>query len=181
MDVLADILFQIFGELLFEAFATVLSKILEIFIRNVNVDKKFRKNVKFCLTYVFLILVTILLVISIFQSKTIFVILTLSFLLFQIILNAIEIIYHQSKKSFLMKTIQALKIISHYIFPTLLIVFGAIYLVDVGAKVTLMVFSSIALVAFLLFDLFRLVRYKRKNTKQVISNRTNILSNDIDV
>ncbi|NLZ15673.1 MAG: hypothetical protein GXY27_03255, partial [Erysipelotrichaceae bacterium] len=110
MDVLADIFFQIFGELLFEAFATVLSKILEIFIRNVNVDKKFRKNVKFGLTYVFLILVTILLVISIFQSKTIFVILTLSFLLFQIILNAIEIIYHQSKKSFLMKTIQALKI-----------------------------------------------------------------------
>lgn len=53
MDVLADILFQIFGELLFEAFATVLSKILEIFIRNVNVDKKFRKNVKFGLTYVF--------------------------------------------------------------------------------------------------------------------------------
>ena len=44
MDVLADIFFQIFGELLFEAFATVLSKILEIFIRNVNVDKKFRKS-----------------------------------------------------------------------------------------------------------------------------------------
>lgn len=182
MDALAELFFQLFGELLFEAFITFLSKMFEIFFRNVNVDNKFRRNLKFVLTYIFLTLVTILLIISIINSKTIFVVITLSFLLFQIILSAIEIINHHSQKSFLMIIIRTLKTISHYVFPSLLIVCGAIYLVDVGAKVMLIVFSSIALFVFLSIDIFRLVRYSRRsnNFEEEKPNRTVFLSKDID-
>lgn len=110
-------------------------------------------------------------------SKTFLVIISLSYMLFQIIVSLLHIINADRLNDPFMKTIRVLRKLSHYIYPLVLIIFGTIYLDDAVLLEVIIDISSIALVAWTIIDIYRLWRRQKNLRWTKISAFNNIVNN----
>lgn len=165
MEVFVELIIRLFFEIFGEIILTGLAKIIGLFFKKVDTDNLFRKRLKFVLTYLFLGLVMTLVVTSLIYSTRFLVTISLSYLLFQLIVTLLEVINKDRSGHPLMMFIKVLKKISHYAYPILLIVFSAVYLDNPNALIVVIIMSSVCLIVWFTIDINRLIR--RKKTKRL--------------
>ena len=164
MEVLIEVLLQIFFEAFGEIILTALVKMIGLFYIKIDTDNLLRRRLKFVLTYVFIGLITILLMSSLLNSRFLIVI-SLSYMIFQIIVTLLQIINQDQKSHPLMKFIYILRKISHYAYPILLIVFSSVYLDNVGLLTSIIIISSLTLVVWFMIDMYRVWKWQRLKVK----------------
>src|SRR5690554_620050 len=157
IEIILQLFFEIFGEILF----TGIAKIIGLFFKKVDTDNLFRKRLKFVSTYVFLGLVITLVATSLIYSTRFLVTISLSYILFQLIVTLLEVVNKDRSGHPLIKFIKVLKKISHYAYPLLLIIFSAIYLENVNALLGIITLSSITLIVWFIIDINRMIRRQR--------------------
>lgn len=165
MEVLIELLLQIFFEVFGELILTAFIKIIGLFYIKIDKDKLLRSRLKFVLTYVFIGLITILLVNSLLNSTRFLIVISLSYMLFQIVVTLLQIINQDKKSHPLMKFIYILRKISHYAYPLLLIVFSSVYLDNVGLLSSIIIISSMTLVVWFMIDMYRVWKWQRLKGK----------------
>lgn len=156
-EIVIQLFFEIFGEILF----TGIAKLIGLFFKKVDTDNLFRKRLKFVLTYIFLGLVITLVVTSLIYSTKFLVTISLSYILFQLVVTLLEVINKDKSGHPLMQLIKVLKKISHYAYPILLIVFSALYLENTNALLGIVILSSICLIVWFIIDINRMIRRQR--------------------
>lgn len=160
MEVLIEVLLQIFFEAFGEIILTALVKMIGLFYIKIDTDNLLRRRLKFVLTYVFIGLITILLMSSLLNSTRFLIVISLSYMIFQIIVTLLQIINQDQKSHPLMKFIYILRKISHYAYPILLIVFSSVYLDNVGLLTSIIIISSLTLVVWFMIDMYRVWKWQ---------------------
>lgn len=174
-----EVLFEIIGEILFEIVLTGIIIVISILFRKVNSKKFLKRNLELALTYIFIGLLSNLIISSIAKSETVLTAISLSYLLLHIAFSVLDIINHGHNKSHILVGVKILKTICHYTFPILLIIYGLTHTVDQNAINILLVFSSILLMILLIVDINRIIRFYNK-PKNIVSTykRENLLSDE---
>lgn len=162
-----EVLIEIFGEAILELFFEGLAALITAFVNYLDVHSKTRKIIKDVLTYIFFGLSIFLIFISLFHRKSFLVIISVSYLFVFIVLQLIKYINQDLKNKVLSVLYKIFKRIINYAYPILLIVFGSIYLTHIGAKVWLIVLSSLSILIMFIMDMYKLRNYLivRKNRK----------------
>jgi len=158
-----EFIIQVFVEIFFELLLTAIVKVIGFVFRKIDTDQLLKRRLKFVLTYIFIGLVFTLITFSMIYSKTFLVIISLSYMLFQIIVSLLHIINADRLNDPFMKTIRILRKLSHYIYPLALIIFGTIFLDDAVLLEVIIDISSIALVTWIVIDIYRLWKRKRQD------------------
>lgn len=163
MEAIIEIIIQVFGEIIIELFAYLVAFIFESFVVKIDKDDQFKNRIKVGLYYAFIGLMIVLVILSIIYQKTLIVIIALSYILLKLILKMLTVLYRdKSQKDPVQLTIKVFEKILNYVYPFILIIYGAIYLEHIGCKTSLIVFSSLVLLVLCLIDIYRLRRYLRK-------------------
>lgn len=161
MEIVIELILEVFGELLIEVFMLIVGAIF----KDVYYDPKKLKITKIVIYSSLAVLLITLLVISLCYKKGLFIILSLSYMIFIALAYYLIFVFRNIFKRpkieiGVRRTVQILK----YGFCITLIVLGSIFLTNQSAKVALIVFASISLIVFIFIDAFRLFRRKREKS-----------------
>jgi len=163
MEVLIEVLIQLFGELFGELILTAIAKLIGLFFKKINTDNLLRSRLKFSLTYLFLGLVILLVVVSMINRTGFLLIISLSYMLFQLVITLFQIINKDRNGHFFMKFIRILKSISHYVYPILLIIFSSINLENQNLLISINILSTITIFVWIFIDSYRIWKHFKKN------------------
>jgi len=155
MEILVEVLLQLFIEVFGELILTAIAKLIGLFFKKLDTDNLLRRRLKFVLTYVFIGLIIVLITTSLINSTRFLVVISLTYMLFQIVMTLLQIINQDKKSHPLIKVIPIVKKISHYVYPILLIVFSFIFISESNLLGPIIIISSIALMTFIMIDMYR--------------------------
>lgn len=164
VELLLQVLFEVFGELIL----TAITKVIGLFFKSVDRNNLFKRRIKLGFTYTFIGIIMTVIIHSLINSTTFLVVISLSYMLFQIILTLLQIMNKDRIQSPLMVFVSVLKKISHYVYPILMIVFSSIFMDKGNLLTTIITIFTLVLAIWLTIDLYRI--WKRKN--QVVSKHT---------
>ena len=169
MEVLIELIIEVFGEIFIEVFANIGVELVSRFVKCIDSNSRTKKILKIVLSTLFFAACIVLLVISLIYKKNIFSILSISFILILVILDSIKFINRNIfKKNNIETVIKHIKRVVYYLIPISLIVLGSIFLVDLGAKVWLIILSSLAILIHFCIDMYRLDHYiKRRKIEKI--------------
>lgn len=163
MEELLGIVFEIVIELFVHLFAGIASSIISSFVTRVEDDPKFKNRIKMIVSFVFFGLSILLLILALVYKKTFLATFTLSYLFTLIILNLFKFINKNIlKKGFVDIIISWIRRIAHYGFPITLIIIGPSFLTSKAADVWLIVLSVIAIIVYLVIDIYKVHRFFEK-------------------
>ena len=95
-----------------------------------------------------------LIISSIMYSTKFLVIISLSYMFFQVVVTLLEIINEDKKSRPHIKSIRILKSVSHYVYPILSIIFSVLYLENINVLTIFIIISSLTLVTWLRMDIY---------------------------
>ncbi|CDR30902.1 Uncharacterised protein [Acholeplasma oculi] len=163
MEVLIEVLIELFGQLFGELILTAIAKLIGLFFRKVNTDHLLRSRIKFILTYLFLGLVIALIISSMLNRTGFLVIISLSYMLFQLFITLLLVLNKDREKHFFMKIVRILRSISHYVYPILLIIFSSLYLENQNLLISINILSTLTIFVWILMDSYKIWKYFKKN------------------
>lgn len=174
MDELLGILFELFLELFINIFGEILAEIITRFVNKVEADSKLKNRIKMIVSFTFFGLSILLLIIALIYKKTFLITLTLSYLLILLISNLFKFTNKNIwKKNSITLIINWIRRITHYGFTITLIVTGSLFLTNTDAKVWLITLSVIAIIIYLIIDIYKANVFLKKEENINITNITN--------
>lgn len=184
MDLVIEIFLEIFGELFIEIFINLIAYGISYFISFVVGDldnnPNRRKKLKIAIYAICFIASIILLILSFIYSKTAYALLATIYLSVSLLVMALRLINKSYPKDNRILLISAYVIswINRIVFYVLVFIFLDTLKTN-AAKYTIISISSTMIVVFVLIDIYKIYRYKKK--KQVIKEKYDvdiILEND---
>ena len=152
MEALIEGLIEIFGEIIIN----IIAAIIGAFFDYLNENSKVKRIVKSTVAFVFYGAAIVLFIFSFMYQKKILLSLTIGYF---IIATTLYLLKFTNKNKWVSKkankVIKIIQHILHYVFPVALIVVGAITLVDINAKIWLIVASSLAILIRLSIDIYK--------------------------
>lgn len=168
MDELLGVIFELFFEIFFNVIAEVFGEYLSRFVYKVEADSNLKNRIKLTISFIFFGLSILLLILALVFKKTLLVTLTLSYLLVLLVSNLFKFINKNIwKKNFVEIIIGWVRRIVHYGFSITLIITGPMFLTSETATIWLVVLSVIAIIVYLVIDIYKLNRFisKRREYK----------------
>ena len=160
MEVLIEILIEVFGEIIL----TILAEAIAEFVRTVDKDRKLKRILKYTFIYSVLGLTILLIVTSLIYAKKFLTIIALSYMLSNLLVRLFKRLNEDRLDNKAVSIVLSiLRRLFNYAYPVLLIVFSAIYLTDVAAITTIIIFSSIAIILWFSIDMYKI--WKRQQNK----------------
>ena len=160
MEVLIEFLIEVFGELIL----TIIAEAIGAFVRTVDKDRKLKRILKYTFTYSILGLTILLIVTSLIYAKKFLTIIALSYMLSNLLVRLFKRLNEDRLDNKVVSIVLSiLRRLFNYAYPVLLIVFSAIYLTDVRAITTIIIFSSIAIILWFSIDMYKI--WKRQQNK----------------
>ena len=158
MELLVELLIEIFGELIL----TLIANAIGAFVVAVDADPKLKRTLKTIFTYSILILTILLIVMSLIHSKKSLVVIAISYMLLVLLLRILKRFNDDKLQNKVISIlISIFRRIVNYSYPILLIVFSALFVKDTSALTTIIITSSIAIILWFSVDMYKLwKRYK---------------------
>ena len=180
MDFVIDILLEIFGEIFINLIAYVISYLISFVVGDLDNNPNRRKKLKIAIYAICFIASIILLILSFIYSKTAYALLATIYLSVSLLVMALRLINKSYPKDNKILLISAYVIswINRIVFYVLVFIFLDTLKTN-AAKYTIISISSTMLLIFVLIDIYRIDRYKKK--KQGIKEKYDvdiILEND---
>lgn len=163
MEILIEALIELFGEIIL----TALAEVIGTFARKVEANNLLRKGLKLGLKYSILTLTIILITLSLIYKKGFLVIIAVSYMLAILLITLVVSLNRDIWQNRIVRIIiEIIKRIVHYIYPILLIIFGALYLTNTKAKASLIIICVVAIILWFSVDMFRVWRYNLNKERQ---------------
>ena len=163
MDALIEVILEIIFEFMAEFGFVLIGKVFD----KAETDKKALKITKIIIYSFLAILLLILLIVSLIYKKGLLVGIVLSYFIFILLAYYLIFIFrtvtiNPIAEKFVRWTVR----ITRYIFTIGLIVVGALYLNDEGAKILLITGSVIGILIYIFIDAFRIYRVNNRIKKE---------------
>ena len=110
MEAIVEIVIQNFSEVFSELILTAIAKLIGLIFKKIDRNNLLRRRIKFVLTYILLGLLMTLIISSIMYSTRFLVIISLSYMFFQVVVTLLEIINEDKKSHPHIKSIRILKV-----------------------------------------------------------------------
>lgn len=158
MEVLLEIIIEVFGELLMHLFVVGVDKVFD----HISENKKALKITKIAIYSILSIALIVLLTISLMYKKSVIAIAVISYLVFLAFAYYLIFFFKEIYKPLGGTIVRWIVRVVRYLFSSLLIVLACIYLQDQTAKTLLIVGSSVSIVIYIFIDIFRFHRWSKK-------------------
>ena len=161
LEIILELIFEVFGEALF----VLLGKVFE----KIGASEKAIKIIKIVIYSTIAIALLVLLVFSLIYKKGILVILVISYLVLLLgayyLIFIFNVVLARPEGSNVIRWIVR---VSRYLFMIAFIVVANIELVDPVAKTILVMGSVLGLIIYYCIDYYRIGRYKKTKTEQAV-------------
>ena len=173
MELLIDIFLEIFGEIFINLIVYGLSYLISFVVGDLDNNPNRRKKLKLAVYAICFILSIILLILSFIYSKTAYAFLATIYLSVSLLVMALRIINKSYPKNNKILLISAYVIswINRIVFYVLVFIFLDTLKTN-AAKYTIISISSAMLLIFILIDIYKIYRYKKK--KQGIKEKYDV-------
>ncbi len=173
MDALIDILVEIFGEIILELFVQFLAWLISFFVADIDSDSNKKRIIKISTYAICFIACIVLFILSFIYSKTAYALLATIYLSVSLLVMALRLInktYHKDNKILLISA-YVISWINRIVFYVLVFIFLDTLKTN-AAKYTIISISSTMIVVFILIDIYKIYRYKKK--KQGIKEKYDV-------
>ena len=159
MEILIELIIEVFGELILNILAVIIGDIAH----RLDKDNVARKKLKMTIGIIFFILTISLLIFSITTKKNLYTFIVLLYMLIITILSGVKFINDAIfNNKIVSKVVFWFKRIIHLLFPIVVIVCSGIWMdVSKTSTIWIMVIASIVLFIYICIYIFRIWRYKK--------------------
>ncbi len=173
MELLIDIFLEIFGEIFINLIVYGISYLISFVVGDLDNNPNRRKKLKLAVYAICFILSIILLILSFIYSKTAYALLATIYLSVSLLVMALRIINKSYTKDNKILLISAYVIswINRIVFYVLVFIFLDTLKTN-AAKYTIISISSTMIVVFIIIDIYKIDRYKKK--KQGIKEKYDV-------
>ena len=165
MELIFEIIVEVFGEIILTAIAELIGAI----VRVIDKDEKKKRIIKYIVTYFILGSTIVLITLSMMYSKTFLATIAISYMLLSLLITLAKRINKDKFNSNIFSIIiNIIKRIINYSYPILLIVITSIYLDNQKALIAIISLSIITIIILFSIDMYKIWKNNKKIMKKEI-------------